>query len=161
MDRRRALSQRPATSDGEYWFNFAFELTFSRCLVCWNPELLNATQIWALAFPMRFPEIQVWGHASTKLVSFRDRYNEQTTREAIDRVNRSISAWPTMSGEDEPMESFETVKKTYEKLSKGLHKIKSTAEAEGRYVMSIRTDFRSFIVIGLEPSTRRSKHCQY
>jgi len=91
MDRRRALSQRPATSE----------------------------------------EIEVWSMASKKIAAFRDGYNDPSSREAIDRVNRSISAWPSMSGEDgEPMESFETVKKTYEKISKGLGKIKSTADAE-------------------------------
>lgn len=55
-------------------------------------------------------------------------------KEAIDRVNRSISAWPSLSGEDgEPMESFETVKKTYEKISRGLGQVKSNAEAESKY----------------------------
>lgn len=71
--------------------------------------------------------------ASKKIAAFRDRYNDPSSRDAIDRVNRSISAWPSMSGEDgEPMESFETVKKTYEKISKGLGKIKSTADAENK-----------------------------
>ncbi|KAH8114515.1 SGF29 tudor-like domain-containing protein [Phellopilus nigrolimitatus] len=95
MDRRRALAQRPASSE----------------------------------------EIQCWAHAAAALSSCRDAYNNPGTLEAMARVNRSISAWPSMSGENgEPMEAFETVKDTYRKLSSGLNEIKDAAEVEAKAI---------------------------
>lgn len=68
-----------------------------------------------------------------KLNACRDTYDNPTTVEAMARVNRSISAWPTMSGENgEPLESFETIKATYKKLSSGLTEIKEAAELEAK-----------------------------
>lgn len=53
----------------------------------------------------------------------------------MQRVNRSISAWPAVSGENgEPLEAFETVKATYKKLSSGLTEIRDAAEIEAKYV---------------------------
>ena len=76
-------------------------------------------------------ELQCWSHASGALNVFREKYNGSGSREAMERVNRSMLAW---SGEDEPLEGFETVKATYKKLNIGLNDIKSAAEAEVKYV---------------------------
>lgn len=53
--------------------------------------------------------------------------------DAMNRVNRSIAAWPFSIGENgEPLESFETIKATYKKLSSGLTEIKEAAELEAK-----------------------------
>ena len=50
--------------------------------------------------------------------------------DAIQRVNRLITAWPTMNDDNLPLEGFDSVKKIYEKLNPSLIDIKATAEAE-------------------------------
>lgn len=85
---------------------------------------------WVTRLPKRLEQM-CWSHAATKLVTCRDIYQSTQTLEAMARVNRSISAWPATSGENgEPLESLETVKTTYKKLSSGLNEIKDAAELE-------------------------------
>ncbi|EJC98115.1 uncharacterized protein FOMMEDRAFT_114966 [Fomitiporia mediterranea MF3/22] len=95
MDRRRALSQRPASTE----------------------------------------ELQCWAVVVAKLNACRQTYEKPETMETMGRVNRSISAWPTMSGDNgEPLEPFETIKATYKKLSSGLADIQKHAEAEAKAI---------------------------
>jgi len=88
------------------------------------------------------------------LALFRDKYSNPATGDAIGRVNRSISAWPTISGEDpEPMESFETVKTTHRKLSSGLNEIKTTAEAEAHAIDKALEALSVLIALRKAPET--------
>lgn len=81
-----------------------------------------------------FPsEIQCWSHASNTLSAFSEKYNNLTTGDALARVNRLISVWPTTAGDDTlPMDGFDSVKTVYKKLSSGLNEVKMTAETEVR-----------------------------
>lgn len=79
-------------------------------------------------------EIQWWSQATLKLNAFRDTYSNPATVDAMARVNRAISAWPDVSGENgEPPAAIETVKATYKKLSSGLTEIKESADLEIKY----------------------------
>ena len=106
----------------------------SRCV----PFLDNFTNQTYLPFPYRETllitiELQCWAVVVAKLNACRQTYEKPETMETMGRVNRSISAWPTMSGDNgEPLEPFETIKATYKKLSSGLADIQKHAEAEAK-----------------------------
>ncbi|KAI5122784.1 hypothetical protein M0805_000128 [Coniferiporia weirii] len=118
MDRRRALTQRPASSEEQH----------------------------------------CWAHAASKLAACRDTYDNPVTLEAMARVNRSISAWPAMSGENgEPLESFETVKATYKKLSSGLNEIKDAAELEAKAIEEALESLSVLIAIRKAPESALSQ----
>ncbi|THH11166.1 hypothetical protein EW145_g833 [Phellinidium pouzarii] len=133
MDRRRALTQRPASNEGIIPFLSNQSLSHEP-LICLR--LLNdLAMLSESGNSSNNKELQCWAHAASKLAAYRDTYNNQGTLEAMARVNRSISAWPAMSGENgEPLESLETVKATYKKLSSGLTEIKDAAELEAKTI---------------------------
>ena len=81
-----------------------------------------------------FQEIQCWSHASNALSALKEKYTNPSTAEAIQRVNRLITAWPTMNDDNLPLDGFEAVKTIHKKLSPSLLDIKATAETEVKLV---------------------------
>ncbi|KAL5520121.1 hypothetical protein ACEPAG_1781 [Sanghuangporus baumii] len=118
MDRRRALTQRPASTE----------------------------------------ELQCWTHAMAKLNACRETYENPSTLDAMNRVNRSIAAWPFSNGENgEPLESFETIKATYKKLSSGLTEIKEAAEVEAKAIDEAMESLSVLIAIRKAPENQANQ----
>lgn len=115
MDRRRALSSRPASSEGKQEFGKR-----SQC----RPYLT----IWV---DIPLTEVEFWTHAAKSLNVLADKYATPNSLETIGRVNRLISAWP--ADDVIPGDGFDSVKTTYKKLTHGLNSIKTDAESEVRY----------------------------
>lgn len=103
-------------------------------------------------------EIQWWSQAAIKLTACRDVYNNPATLDAMQRVNRAISAWPDVSGENgEPPAAIETIKATYKKLSSGLSEVRDAAELEAKAIEEALESLSVIIAIKKSPETQTNQ----
>lgn len=120
MDRRRAISTRPASSEGV----FRVLLLMAHQKQHFHRDLPNQPPSYG------FPEIECWSHAAKSLTALSNNYSKPATIETIGRVNRLISVWPT--DDTLPAEGIDAVKSLFKKLSPGLVDIRLAAEDEAK-----------------------------
>ncbi|KAI0076702.1 hypothetical protein K474DRAFT_1622351 [Panus rudis PR-1116 ss-1] len=80
--------------------------------------------------PATSEEVEYWTHAANSLTNLARLCANQETGDAIGRVNRLISAWPT--DDTLPAEGFDSVRSIYRKLNTGLNEIRSSAERDAK-----------------------------
>lgn len=108
MDRRRAISTRPASSEGAFQIrNFVIHST--------------------LTF---FAEVECWSHAAESLKFLSNKFTTTSPSDIVGRVNRLITAWDP--DDLVSVQGWESFKDVYKKLNSGLESIRSSAEEEAK-----------------------------
>ncbi|CAL1713153.1 unnamed protein product [Somion occarium] len=80
--------------------------------------------------PASSEEVDYWSHAATSLSRLSALLSSPETNDAIGRVNRLLSAWPT--DDTIPAEGFDSLRSIYKKLTMGLNEIRTTAERDAK-----------------------------